>query len=276
MGLIDALSRIREQKIRGGYQIGNSLHSLAQQVEQKKMADLGYQFVQQGDYTPEGIQKFAESHKVSMPTMIGLVKMAKAFQDYKTSQQPERGKVVSLSPGAKAVNTMTGETVATNPKPQETKAMVDVPGYGKMPANVGYHYLKKNDNPSFSYQKGQNGNFWALSRDGKQKIDTGIKFFQPSKEGAESKQLINQYNFLVKSIVPADKTMILTEQGLADMINGGQAKSIYDKLSDIANKGGPKGMRAKQALELFNKVVGPLEEAPEPVKPIKESWKDYQ
>jgi hypothetical protein len=63
------------------------IQQVADFLKQKKIRQLGQAFVQQGDYTPEGIQKFAQQNNLSPQDMGGIVQVASAFEDFKRQRE---------------------------------------------------------------------------------------------------------------------------------------------------------------------------------------------
>ena len=68
--------------------------SIAEEERKKKesliarMRSLGQEFMRMGDYTPQGLQKFAQDNEMSMPEMEGMINMVINFKKLKTAGTP--------------------------------------------------------------------------------------------------------------------------------------------------------------------------------------------
>ena len=74
-----------------------------QQDMQKRMQKLGQTFMASGDFTPEGLQKFAQDNEMSMPEMQGMVTMVTNFKKLNQQKAAPRVPNVWAQEGGKRV-----------------------------------------------------------------------------------------------------------------------------------------------------------------------------
>jgi len=177
------------------------------------------------------------------------------------------------------------------PPTEKGENTIQVPGYGKISEKYAWHYMNKNENPSFTYGKGANGNFVALPKNGKGKpIDTKVPFYQENAEPTVDVQGIGQITRKDAESRFRGISSALKKNASADMLTAieaiknkkdltlGQQDSLLKQITALQSDKDPRTAdAANKALALFDALYGTTGKQKEKPKPqTQENWRDYQ
>jgi|GEM_PF-6247385 len=70
------------------FQLAQVLSNITEEQRKEKVRKLGEEFIKQGDYTPEGIRRFAEANRLTPTEMFNIVKAVRAFNEWKEQADP--------------------------------------------------------------------------------------------------------------------------------------------------------------------------------------------
>ncbi len=178
------------------------------------------------------------------------------------------------------------------PPAEKGETMVKVPGYdAKLPAKYAWHYMDSDKNPTYTYEKGDNGNYWAFRKNGKGKPkDTGVPFY--NKENVEPTVDVEGIGQITRKDAEGRFKGLagaLKKNASSDMLTAiaaiqsnkpltlGQQNSLLNQIELLQDDKDPRTADAAyKALALFDALYGTTGKQKEKEKPQTESWRDYQ
>lgn len=89
--------------------LSQAIQGLTDRIDRRKMQDLGKQFLATGDFTPQGLQKFATENNLTLEQMQGLVQTVALFNQWK--QQAYQQEL-----GQKPLSSLKGPDGGINPE----------------------------------------------------------------------------------------------------------------------------------------------------------------
>jgi hypothetical protein len=278
--LVDA-SKFQQQNAQEG------MGKIADVFEKQRLNDLGKKFVSMGDYSPQSLQKFAQENSVSMDEMHKLVEVANKFKVYQKDYDPLTAvnqvdpktgiKTSQLLPESKVAGM--GPIVSDVPKPEfmvnPDGSVVSQNPYGPLQKGVTLPEIRNADLSraaqmdiqrmneagansraamNESGANSRNAADIALRRDiADMEYGYKEKAAEQKTAGEAKKQVIGQYNFLVKNILPEEKTMLFDSAEDLDALG---AQSIVEKLNKkVADPDPGISARARKALSLFESIA---------------------
>ena len=193
-----------------------------QEELRKRMQEMGQNFMSQGDFTPEGLQKFAESNQMSMPEMKGMVDMVMGFK--KLGKETAAPRVPNIWATKGGVKTRVADVLGVT-----SDIAVPAGGQPKVPDWMKFGRDTLKSSLGFTAESG-----WADPAS-QQKFDTVLADMDTRMQGKDPKDVISVMH---GAITDYDK-----KTGVAEAVTGIPEDSIMTTVSD-AKKATDKALEA--------------------------------